>query len=150
MSDTGWVYIVLAGKSLFDAPRCKIGFTKGNPRDRLKTLQCGSPVPLSLFRYMQGKKEAERIFHETFAPLRLHGEWFSIEGKLHSFLCYLDGDHDEPVSGEDLLVAICDVVLSDVPPHPSIDAKSYAASADTKHWDSLREPLAADKAEGRW
>lgn len=149
MSDIGCVYIILVG-TLADGARCKIGFTKGSPRERLRNLQCGSPVELRLFRYMQGKQRVERIFHETFAPLRLHGEWFSVEGKLHSFLCYLDGDYDEPVSGEDLLIAICDAILSDTPPHPSVDPEFYAASADTRHWDSLREPLAADKAEGRW
>jgi hypothetical protein len=67
-----WLYAIQAGK---DGP-IKIGVTSGRPRDRLKTLQCGNPEELrgiAAWRAMPGE---EKYLHETFAYVRIRGEWF--------------------------------------------------------------------------
>jgi hypothetical protein len=146
------IYIILAGEDILSAPRCKIGYTQGDPLQRMRDLQCGSPVKLGLYCYFDGGKKAERILHETFAPLNTHGEWFEIRAKLHDFLCYLmeDAANGGEVSGETLCVAVCDVILAENTFHPSQNLREYLESADTKHWDFLREPLARDIAAGVW
>ena len=53
----------------------KIGFTK-SIKERLKALQAISPVRLKVICFVKGGKLREAAFHQTFAPLRAHGEWF--------------------------------------------------------------------------
>jgi len=70
----------------------KIGRAK--PRkmnDRLMELQIGSPVKLAVIlmidcRGFESTHSIEIRLHEKFKNYRLHGEWFSIEGKLLEFL----------------------------------------------------------------
>ena len=146
----GFVYFILAIEG--EAMRCKIGFTTGDPLARMKSLQCGSPVELRLHAYTEvTAKNAEAALHDTFAPLRMHGEWFNVDGKLRDFLCYLRLEEETPVvSAETFMGACLDIILSDHPPHPSIDRDEYLATADTKHFDCLREPLANDIVAGLW
>lgn len=147
----GYVYFILAG-DLAAGVRCKIGFTRGNPASRLRDLQCGSPLKLQLYAYTEGSKEAESIFHDTFAPLRLHGEWFKVEGKLQDFLFYLieDAAGSGVVTGETLMTAVFDVILAEEVPHPSVDRDAYLSSVDTRHWERLREPLNEAIEAGTW
>lgn len=53
----------------------KIGVTKSVP-SRLKSIQTGSPVPLSVLWWHPGSYDLEEILHREFVDLRLHGEWF--------------------------------------------------------------------------
>ncbi|PTQ64500.1 Meiotically Up-regulated Gene 113 (MUG113) protein [Sphingomonas sp. PP-CE-3G-477] len=118
----------------------KIGFTAGSVLGRLKGIQTGSPVRLSILAYIEGTREDEARLHRTFSPIGLFGEWFSIEGKLDSFLCYLTGYAEESgllVSDEQFAAAIHDNVINDHPPHPSINADLYATSADASEWGHL-------------
>jgi hypothetical protein len=146
---SGRVYIIIAQAN---PVCCKIGFTRGNPRDRMRNLQCGSVAPLNLFCDFPGSQQAERVWHDTFAPLRVHGEWFEIKAKLRDFLFYLldDVENGRAVSGETLCIAVCDVILADEPFHPEQDKDEYLASADTRHFDGLRDAMEADRLAGAW
>lgn len=61
-----WTYFVLG----YD--RIKIGAAR-DPHRRLKDLQVGSPVILTLLAV---SSESEWSLHERFRSLRCHGEWF--------------------------------------------------------------------------
>lgn len=54
----------------------KIGIA-ANPAARLRDLQVGSPVALSLLCECEGGRPQEREYHRRFAAHRLHGEWFA-------------------------------------------------------------------------
>jgi T5orf172 domain len=45
---------------------------------RLRGLQCGSPVPLTLLKTTPGYTELETALHNHFADRRRHGEWFDV------------------------------------------------------------------------
>jgi len=63
----------------------KIGYTE-NAEQRLKALQCGSPVPLELIATMPGDVGTEAEMHARFSGARVHGEWFQWAGELAAFL----------------------------------------------------------------
>lgn len=109
----------------------KIGFTKSHPYSRLKTLQTGSPLPLKVWFYFHGSQDLEAAFHETFAELRVHGEWFMVQDKLEEFIQYLG---EEPhvghlVDDEKLAAAVFDNIFQWHPPHPSINKHWWLRSA---------------------
>ena len=62
----------------------KIGYTGNKPEARLAALQTGCPAPLTLIAYIDGSPELERDFHNTFADLRMTGEWFCVAHKLEN------------------------------------------------------------------
>lgn len=70
-----WVYIIEAkGQNLF-----KVGFTAGEPVDRLYNLQTASPHELDLliaFSNADGRL-MERMLHVVLEKRRTVGEWFS-------------------------------------------------------------------------
>lgn len=72
----GYVYVVGRGEQ---GDPVKIGWS-GTPEGRVKQLQTGSPHVLRLLDTHPGPEELENFLHEEFAPSRLHGEWFLIEG----------------------------------------------------------------------
>lgn len=80
--EMGWVYFIVC----IDAPRCKIGFTKGCAQRRLKSLQTGSASELALVAMHPGTTDTERLLHEKFADSRLRGEWFEITDELRAYL----------------------------------------------------------------
>ncbi len=55
----------------------KIG-TTNNLATRLRQLQAGSPVPLSVLFCIPGGRAIERELHTRFATSRTHGEWFKL------------------------------------------------------------------------
>ena len=61
----------------------KIG-KSNNIKLRISSLQCGSPVRLSVVGALRGDRERE--LHERFAKLRSHGEWFKPNAELLSLL----------------------------------------------------------------
>lgn len=60
----------------------KIGFTNGDPKDRLSNLQVGSADPLKLLGSLPGDKTFEAMLHRRFKYLRRSGEWFTITEKV--------------------------------------------------------------------
>jgi predicted nucleic acid-binding Zn ribbon protein len=76
----GSVYFIQAGNGAI-----KIGFSK-DIEARLADLQVASPVQLRLLGTMNGTKETEKNIQDTFADLRLRGEWFEPARDLLDFL----------------------------------------------------------------
>lgn len=64
----------------------KIGFTDGDPMDRLKQLQTGCPHALRLRGVLEGDQSAERAMHQQFAHLREGGEWFKFTIELEVYV----------------------------------------------------------------
>jgi hypothetical protein len=60
----------------------KIG--RGNPQDRLKTLQIGNPRRLCIMGVVEHNGYAEAFWHVVFSELRLIGEWFKPTSELLS------------------------------------------------------------------
>lgn len=78
----GWIYFIVCS----DTGRCKIGFTAGEVKKRLKALQTGSPSELAITVMHPGTPDTERRLHEKFAPWRLHGEWFRLSDELRAYM----------------------------------------------------------------
>lgn len=55
----------------------KIGFSV-EPRKRVREIQWGCPMPVTLEAVIPGTMEDERAFHGRFADDNLTGEWFTI------------------------------------------------------------------------
>jgi hypothetical protein len=137
---SGLVYFIASS----DPPRCKIGYTAGDPNKRLAALQSGSPSKLGIYCAFKGSMETEKLFHKTFAPLRVHGEWFEVKYKLLDFLlCMMDAAltrHE--ASWNDVFDAAEIVILADAPFKETDDKDEYLASADTSPWEWFRQALA--------
>jgi hypothetical protein len=86
-NDVGYVYFVRMGVTV------KIGHTM-DVRSRLKTIQTACPGEIHLAGFVPGSPEVERDFHRQFRQYRTHGEWFTIQGTLATFL----RDCTEPVA----------------------------------------------------
>ncbi len=133
----GYVYFICPEALLHreqgdQGARVKIGYTGSNPKERLRALQTGSPLPLQIWAYVDGTEELEAAFHNAFAPLRSHGEWFYCEGKLRDFLAHLGSEPDVGlhISEADLEAAVLSNVFNSEPPHPTIDANDWLRTAD--------------------
>lgn len=63
----------------------KIG-SSCNVRRRLEELQKHNSMPIRLLAAFDGGEATEAYYHGRFRQLRLHGEWFRIDGKLSQFL----------------------------------------------------------------
>jgi hypothetical protein len=73
----GWVYIVWAkGTDYY-----KIGYTRSDIYERVRTLQTGCPHELSIELAIKAPREAEEILHEGFDEQCERGEWFEFERK---------------------------------------------------------------------
>ena len=68
----GFVYFAAAEG--LDAIR--IGFSVG-PDRRVISLQCWSPVRLTLLCVVPGTLRDEKLLHWLFRPRRIHGDWFA-------------------------------------------------------------------------
>lgn len=73
--------------------RVKIGYTRGPVAARFAGIVPCSPVPLELVGTLEGGPEVETALHREFADLRLHNEWFRLEGPLRALvrLLIVDG-----------------------------------------------------------
>jgi Meiotically up-regulated gene 113 len=136
----GFVYFI-GPEALFhrdpddDEVKVKIGFTRNNPHSRLAALQCGSPVWLDLIAYIDGTPELERAYHEAFAELRAHGEWFYLHHKLRDFLGYLYPDNYKDqryVDRARLTVCLYDTVFARSSSHPSMTDEDYCKTTDPR------------------
>ena len=71
------IYLVKAEeKNLY-----KIGYTKGQVKNRVKGLQTSCPHKLSIVKEVDGSLSKERQLHEIFAENRQQGEWFKFNEK---------------------------------------------------------------------
>ncbi len=71
---TGNVYLIACSEPL----SVKVGYTKGDPRFRLRQLQTGCPTKLVLLGWFPGDLEDEKSLHDDLAEHRLTGEWFAV------------------------------------------------------------------------
>lgn len=62
--------------------KIKIGYTKSNPKRRLKQLSTGSSSPLYLIGILDGNKDLEFELHRKYAYIKYNLEWFSIDDNL--------------------------------------------------------------------
>jgi hypothetical protein len=65
--------------------RVKIGISK-EPQERLKQLQTGSPIKLSLMAFTPGDIELERSLHNKFSHIICDGEWFHLTLELENYI----------------------------------------------------------------
>lgn len=73
----------------------KIGFTDGDPAERLRQLQTGSAHPLRLRATIRGDMETEKATHRRFAHLRTGGEWFTLAVEVEVFMLVCTLIHPE-------------------------------------------------------
>ena len=66
------VYFISAGET----EAIKIGFTSGDPLERMALLQTGCPLRLSLIGSVSGTTQNERSIHAELDAENLMGEWF--------------------------------------------------------------------------
>lgn len=87
-------YIIRVGA---DGP-VKIGRSE-DPAQRLTDLQTSHAQELQLLRVLETAFEAEPIFHERFAHLRIRGEWFEFDPEMLSFVPSLPAaPEDRPIA----------------------------------------------------
>lgn len=73
------VYFISSGSLI------KIGVTV-ELRKRFTSLQCGSPMPLTLLASIPGDRSMEQKLHKQFSHLRTHGEWFKNDPSLMAYI----------------------------------------------------------------
>jgi hypothetical protein len=65
----------------------KIGWHAGtDAAERVRELQVGSPVKLTLLGTMPGERETEADLHRQFSHAHVHGEWFRAVPELLNFI----------------------------------------------------------------
>jgi hypothetical protein len=69
------VYFISAHSPDGDIASVKIGHSD-DPRARLREMQVGSPLRLSLISMRRGGRKAESELHRTYRKWRSFGEWF--------------------------------------------------------------------------
>lgn len=78
----GTIYFLKAERS----KRIKIGFTTGDPADRLKSLQTGSPERLEVVASAPGSMADEGALHDQYESANVCGEWFDPVDDLDGFI----------------------------------------------------------------
>lgn len=84
----GYIYLVWAKGT----DKYKIG-SSAYPERRIKDLQTGSPIPLSLIavKEVETPEKEERKLHKLWAKHRAHGEWFTFHPvKIPEILSFFD------------------------------------------------------------
>lgn len=84
----GLVYFIQS----VDGGPIKIG-TSVDPRKRLREIQTSHPSRLQIVGLIEGGIARERELHQTFAHLRLEGEWFALGPELIDFIYKINKDH---------------------------------------------------------
>jgi uncharacterized Zn-finger protein len=61
----------------------KIGFTRGNPKKRLKALQTGNPHNMEILEQFETKfnTKLEANLHQIFKSKKIKNEWFLLESE---------------------------------------------------------------------
>ncbi|MBB6424968.1 GIY-YIG nuclease family protein [Sphingopyxis sp. JAI128] len=70
----GFVYFAYIGAN--QPVYLKIGFSKYDPRKRLKNLQTGCPFPIKMLGFVFGRMAQEAELHDVLSEYRVQGEWF--------------------------------------------------------------------------
>lgn len=147
-------YVYLIGPTDWRLDRVKIGTTRNSPWERLSALQTGCPFPLQVYAYFDGGCNLERVLHETFAPLRVIGEWFHLDGKLLDFVSnvYSEAFGKKPIDQKTLWAIFNDCVIAEEAGYPLTEAERevWMASADDGVLSSWMHDIAwAEYCRGR-
>ena len=86
-SETSHVYFIAAK----EMPIVKIGVAL-DPDKRLRELQVGCPLRLTMLAFVEGGRGDEIALHKRFAHLRTIGEWFRLDGALAAYVASLSGN----------------------------------------------------------
>lgn len=81
-SKRGRIYFLKAEQS----KRIKIGFTTGDPEERLRALQTGSSERLVVMASVPGSMADERGLHDRYESANVSGEWFDPVDDLTGFV----------------------------------------------------------------
>ena len=65
----------------------KIGYTAGETKSRIKTMQTGCPHKLVIVEEVEGSLEKEKWLHKTFSKNRKQGEWFEFDDEIIEKVC---------------------------------------------------------------
>lgn len=76
----------------------KIGYTRGAVADRIDDILPCSPLPLELVATVEGSARLEAALHAEFDALRLHNEWFRLEGELRVLVRRIIVDGEDAVA----------------------------------------------------
>lgn len=79
--DNSYVYFLATA----DKRRVKIGHSR-TPTKRIRNLQIGSSVKLTLLGKLTGSQAIERALHEKFEHHHIHGEWYRLEPEITDFI----------------------------------------------------------------
>lgn len=102
----------------------KIGFTQGDPLERLAALQTGNPIALSLMAVVpDGTPQLEGAFHQEFLGDRHNGEWFRLTPDLRKVIVLISRGA-RPRSQLDI------AILKDFKPNRDGEDRRHNASFD--------------------
>jgi hypothetical protein len=85
VSPEGWCYLYIVQCQ----DRVKIGRAV-NLTERLRSLQQGSPIPLTLLAVCPAHWTLETLVHTQFKDDRDEGEWFKVSTRLFAFVMHLE------------------------------------------------------------
>lgn len=80
----GFVYFAVVGYPY--VTHVKIGYTKGDPEKRVRSLQTGCPYPIKLLGYVFGNIHREQELHDVLKSARSFGEWFEYTERVASVI----------------------------------------------------------------
>ena len=69
-----------------DGEYVKIGYTSGNPKERLASLQTSNARQLKIIQTIPGDIYKEQTLHQRFHHLRACGEWFKFTEEIREFI----------------------------------------------------------------
>lgn len=85
-------YVYFIGAQCDGQVFVKIGFTAVCPMRRMKSLQLGSPVELSMIGMFLGIQQDEIDLHSKYRHLHSHREWFKMSDDLRAEIESLCGE----------------------------------------------------------
>jgi len=76
------IYFVKTEESNF----VKIGYSKGDVRNRVRKFQTGCPELLTIIHWERGGYKDETEYHKLFKNSHYRGEWFRMEPEISEYL----------------------------------------------------------------
>lgn len=78
-----------------DGEYIKIGYTKGDPKDRLASLQSGNARQLTLVSTISGNITKKQTLHQRFHHLKARGEWFQLTEEIEKFINFSETEKEQ-------------------------------------------------------
>ena len=80
----GFVYFAAIGDP--QPVYLKVGFSRFDPRQRVRGLQTGCPFPIRLLGFVMGCRAQEAEIHDVFCQYHVRGEWFDFTDYVESIV----------------------------------------------------------------